>query len=58
MRITISEWCIIIPCPNSGLLILDNKKGYDAVGTRVDNTKLFIVKIYSVIYRLHSKYDI
>ncbi len=29
-------------------------KGFDAVGTRVDNTTLFIIKKYSVIYRLRS----
>ncbi len=28
------------------------EKGSDVVGTRVDNTKLFIIKLYSVIYRL------
>lgn len=29
-------------------------KGYDVVGTRIDKKKIFIIKIYSVIYRLRS----
>lgn len=39
------------------MVSIKKRKGYGLIGTRVDKVKLFVIKIYSVIYRLCSLYN-